>query len=310
MATAAELKWDRDSWEGEFGKRRPVQMSLDAVNWQLGVVLSFDTQADIDAARPNYQTTVRRDGSINFVDQMERQYEVYGGLQRVLRILTQHGVKATFPTCGMTAEWYPEQVSRIVEEGHEIAVHSYSHWQMQTFSQDDLRREVELATTAIEKVAGRPPRGWRSPMYSTTGSTLDVLITMGYEWDASYPNADLPYLIDRPTGSILAIPSCLDDSNMYLMPVSTYTTHAGGNFYASPQNVLNCWQAEFDILYREAASEPRLFVLTLHPRVSGRPFRSWALDQLIAYIKRHEGTRFFTCSELAQECARSSSAPL
>lgn len=303
MEEGKEQVWERGSWEREFGVVRPTNVAGRwPKDWRVAVLLSFDTQADIDAARPNYQTTMRRDGSVNFVDQMERQYEATAGIPRILRILADHGIKGTFPTCGMTAEWYPEVISRIHEAGHELAVHSYSHWQMQSLSPAELKREVELGTAAIEKVTGAPPRGWRSPMYSTTGATLDLLIEFGYQWDASYPNSDLPYWIDRSSGSILALPACLDDSNMYLMPVSTYTTHAGGNFYASPQHVLNSWKCEFDILYQEAASEPRVFSLTMHPRVSGRPFRAWALDQLITHLQAHDGVRFITYSELGALC--------
>jgi peptidoglycan/xylan/chitin deacetylase (PgdA/CDA1 family) len=296
-------QWRRDSWEAEFGHPAPTRF---LENWprdkRLAVLLSFDTQADIDAARPNYQTTMRRDGSINFVDQMERQYEARAGLRRILRILDEYGVKATFPVCGMTAEWYPEVIGAVEEAGHEIANHSYSHWQMQRWTKDDERREIERAGTAIEKVTGHRPNGWRSPMYSTTGQTLDLLIEGGYRWDASFPNDDLPYRLERPGGSIIAIPSCMDDSNMYLMPVSSYTTHAGGNFYASPQHVLASWICEFDVLYKEAAREPRLCSITMHPRVSGRPFRSWALERFIEHAQQHEGVWFPTISEIADLC--------
>lgn len=295
--------WSRSSWAEVFGSQRPASL---AGRWPAGtriaVLLCFDTQADIDAARAGYQTTTRRDGSVNYVDQMERQYEAYAGIPRILRILDDYGVKATFPTCGMTAEWYPEVIEKICQAGHELATHSYSHWQMQSFSGDALKREIELGTAAIEKVAGARPRGWRSPMYSTTGETLELLIELGYQWDASFPNSDMPYWIDRPSGSILAIPSCMDDSNMYLMPVSSYTTHAGGNFYASPQHVLASWKCEFDVLYAESDREPRVYSLTLHPRVSGRPFRSWALRRLIEHIQGHDGAWFATCSELADLC--------
>jgi len=296
-------KWGPDSWESTFGRTAPTRL-LDQwpADKRLAVLLTFDTQGDIDAARPNYQTTMRRDGSINYVDQMERQYEIKAGLRRILRILDEYGVKATFPTCGATADWYPETISLIAQGGHELAVHSYDHWPMHQLEGDAIRDEIQRATEAIQRILGARPVGWRSPQYTTTGPVLDALIEAGYQWDASYPNDDLPYWIERPNGRILALPSCLDDSNMYLMPVSSYTTHAGGNFYASPQHVLNSWQCEFDVLYKESSLEPRICSITMHPRVSGRPFRSWALEHLIQHALSHPGVWFPTCSQLASLC--------
>lgn len=301
--SVAEETWARDSWERTFGQTEPTRL---LARWPAGtriaVTLYFDTQADIDAARPGYQTTMRRDGSINYVDQMERQYEARAGLARILRVLKAHGVRATFPTCGMTAEWYPEIVRAIHVAGHEVANHSYSHWLMHSFDRDGQREEIERAGAALEAATGVRPRGWRSPQYSTTGETIELLVDAGYTWDASFPNTDLPFWLRRENGRILALPACLDDSNMYLMPVSSYSTHAGGNFYASPQHVLNSWLCEFDVLYGESADEPRICSLTLHPRVSGRPFRSWALERFIEHVRGHEGVWFATASELAELC--------
>lgn len=304
MASGRETaEWSRTSWEEEFGGRRATNILKKwPATWRIAVLVSFDTQADIDAARANYQTTMRADGSVNFVDQMERQYEVVAGIRRILGILDKWKVAATFPTCGMTAEWYPNSVREIHRAGHEVAVHGYSHRQMQSFKGEALAAEVAAATAAVSGAIGTKPAGWRSPVYSSTGATLDTLIEAGYAWDASYPNCDLPYWIDRGAGSILALPACLDDSNMYLLRTSSFTTHAGGNFYASPEQVFSSWRCEFDVLYEESASEPRVFTLTMHPRISGRPFRAWALDRLLGHMRRHPGVAFATCSEVADLC--------
>lgn len=295
--------WQPDSWEKTFGRTAPTQL---LERWpkdkRLAVLLCFDTQADIDANRPGYQTTVRRDGSVNYVDQMERQYEAKAGLKRILRILRANGVKATFPTTGLTAEWYPELIASVAADGHEVASHSYSHWLMNSFSRDEEQDEIERTAEAIERATGTRPRGWRSPMYSSTGQTVELLAEAGYRWDASYPNDDLPYWIETKGGPLLAIPSCLDDSNMYLMATSPHPTHAGGHFYASPQQVLNSFMCEFDVLYEESLEEPRICSITMHPRVSGRPFRSWALSRLIEHALGHDGVFFPTCSELAALC--------
>ena len=61
---------------------------------------------------------------------MAMTHQAYGplvGAPRILELLVEYSLKATFFVPGFTAERYPHVVSRIVEEGHEVAHHSYSH---------------------------------------------------------------------------------------------------------------------------------------------------------------------------------------
>ena len=83
----------------------------------------------------------------------------------ILDILKEYGVTATFFMVGSHVEKYPEIAMRIVEEGHEIGNHTYSHRNIPTLSTMDLHKEIIEATSAITAVTGvypqyvRPPRG-------------------------------------------------------------------------------------------------------------------------------------------------------
>lgn len=56
------------------------------------VLLTFDTQGDVDAADPGYQAGAGHwsNGAVNYCDAAERQYDMRGGVQRVLRIRSVH----------------------------------------------------------------------------------------------------------------------------------------------------------------------------------------------------------------------------
>ena len=83
----------------------------------------------------------------------------------ILDILKEYNVPATFFMVGVHVEKYPEIAQRIVDEGHEIGNHTYSHRNIPTLSTIDLHKEILEATAAITTVTGvyppyvRPPRG-------------------------------------------------------------------------------------------------------------------------------------------------------
>lgn len=84
---------------------------------------------------------------------------------RLLEILKQKGVKATFFVVGRNAAEYPEILKRIVAEGHELANHSFSHPVLASLSESALREQLDQTHQAVLKATGvsmklmRPPYG-------------------------------------------------------------------------------------------------------------------------------------------------------
>jgi peptidoglycan-N-acetylglucosamine deacetylase len=291
--------WHRDQFAQIFGERRPGRF---VEQWPTGkrvaVVLTFDTQADVDAAVAKYQTCLWSQGRINYCDLTMRQYDVLEGLPRVLRILRKHDVRATFPTCGMTADWYPDDIKRIQDDGHEIAVHGYHHVELHELTESEERAEIERATEAIARLTGEPPRGWRCPLYSATERTLETLRDLDYQWNSDFHDCDFPYVLTKNSRDIVEVPAGSDDWTMYLQ-YAPGSPQMGGTPYGTSDGVLSSLKAEFDVLYEESAEEPRMLQWCMHPKISGRPFRAAVLDKFIAYAKQHDGTWFPTCMELA-----------
>ncbi len=84
---------------------------------------------------------------------------------RVLDLLQGHGVKATFFVVGQAAAAAPALLRRIVDEGHAVGSHTYSHRDLPTLSAEELRRELNGCRELIRGLTGvdtrlvRPPRG-------------------------------------------------------------------------------------------------------------------------------------------------------
>lgn len=84
---------------------------------------------------------------------------------RLLDLLGQKGVKATFFVVGKRADQHPEIVRRAWEEGHLIANHTWSHNPLFCFLMPRrLRAEIERGSESILRICGFPPRLFRSPV--------------------------------------------------------------------------------------------------------------------------------------------------
>lgn len=82
---------------------------------------------------------------------------------RLLEMLKQRGIKATFFCVGQCVAEYPEIAKRIVEEGHEIASHSWSHPQLSSMSEASVRDQLERTHQAIKQATGIAPKVFRPP---------------------------------------------------------------------------------------------------------------------------------------------------
>ncbi len=82
---------------------------------------------------------------------------------RLLDILKERGIKATFFVVGRNVAEYPEIAKRIVDEGHEIANHTWSHPWLTRLSDSSVRRQLQKTSDAIENHTGVKPVLFRAP---------------------------------------------------------------------------------------------------------------------------------------------------
>ncbi len=82
---------------------------------------------------------------------------------RLLDMLKERGLKATFFMVGKNVAEYPKIVKRMADEGHEVASHSWSHPLLSKMGDDGVRDQLQRTHTAIEKAAGVAPTTMRPP---------------------------------------------------------------------------------------------------------------------------------------------------
>lgn len=156
--------------------------------------------------------------------------------QRILAMLDEFAVKATFFVLGWVAERLPTLVREIHVRGHEIACHGYCHELVYCIGPDRFRQDIRKSKGILEDICGELVRGYRAPSYSITKQSLwalDILIEEGFGYDSSIfpvyhdtygiPDAPrFPYHIKRESGSIMEF------------PLTTYPVRFGKKEYRLP----------------------------------------------------------------------------
>ena len=214
---------------------------------------------------------------------------------RILDMLDQYSIPASFYIPGYVAENYSGLVKEIADRGHEVAHHGYMHEPPSTLSREQedevLRRGIDI----LGGITGQQPLGYRSPSWELSEHSLDLLISRGFVYDTSLMGDDAPYIQASPkTGKeIVEIPIhwLLDDApNFVYAPVANRMGPM-----RNPDEVYGTWAAEFEGLYRYG----RAYTLTMHPQYVGRPGRLLMLERLINYINTYPNVEWMRAIDVA-----------
>ncbi len=254
------------------------------------LVLSFDV--DAEAAILPY-------GRRYAEHAMVMTHQAYGplvGVPRLLQLLTDVALKATFFIPGLTAERYPEMVERVAAAGHEIAHHSFSHRSAVTLTPDEERLDFERALDALGRLGVRPV-GHRAALWEATWRTPALVAEYGLLYDSSLMDDDRPYLLETGNHAIVELPPhwSLDDWEQYAyLPQPSIGQHI-----ESPTKLLELWSGELDAMCHYHC----LCMVTCHPFLSGRPSRIEALRRFIEFAAARSDVDIVTAEEVARRAA-------
>jgi peptidoglycan-N-acetylglucosamine deacetylase len=244
------------------------------MSWHNGkaavAVLSFDVDAE---------SAILASGHRYAEHAMVMTHQAFGplvGVPRLLELLADYSLPATFFVPGLTAERYPGTIERIAEAGHEIGHHSYSHRSAVDLSEAEERADFERALAALDRV-GVKPSGHRAALWEASWRTAALVAEHGLLYDSSLMDADRPYRLATERGTIVELPPhwALDDWEQY-----AYLPRPDiGAVIESPLKVSEMWKTELDAMRRHRC----LFMLTCHPFLSGRASRVEALRTVIEH---------------------------
>ena len=110
------------------------------------------------------------------------------GLDKILSLLDEKGVRATFFVLGWIAERHPELIAAIAARGHEMGTHGYAHQLVYDQTPQEFERELRHSKDIIERITGAEVIGYRAPSLSITNQSLwalEILARNGIRYDTS-----------------------------------------------------------------------------------------------------------------------------
>ena len=269
--------------------------SLKPPTWKDGnkvaVLLSFDVDNELVV-----MTKLKSADEIPAVAMSNAEYGANIGLHRIVNILKQKNIPATFFIPAMMLEIHPETINEIRRlKDYEVGVHGWIHeYNPMVGSYGAEKKLIEDSVEVLTEKFGVKPQGYRAPKWAFSRHTLDVIKDLDFSYDSSMMARDEPYEIctqvssEKITGTgIIELPvSWILDDYPLLSQASS--------IYSSPREVLQVYKDEFDLAYEEGG----LFSLAFHPHVIGRRSRILILEKLIDYIKTKEGVWFATHAQV------------
>jgi len=221
------------------------------------------------------------------------------GVPKILELLRDFGLKATFFVPGWTAEKYEDRVHAMLRDNHEVGHHGYLHeWIDPDFPEQE-REALEKGLEALRKTVGIRPSGYRSPAGETSENMAGLLSEYKFLYDSSLQDDTSPYQL-RLTGGApgpVELPWhwSLDDAPYMLFSLKNPRQ------IMTNSHVLEIWREEFTEIYKSGG----LFNLICHPQVIGRPSRLALLREFISFTMKFPKVWYATGREVADAWIKS-----
>lgn len=106
--------------------------------------------------------------------------------RRIVDMLAERNLKATFFLVGFWVDAYKEEVAYIADHGMEIGNHSKTHLQMTTLSASEIKGEVDYVNAAVRTITGITPRVFRAPFGEYDDTLISYVESAGMipvQWD-------------------------------------------------------------------------------------------------------------------------------
>ena len=246
------------------------------------------------------------------------------GMPRLVNLFKRFGIKTTWFIPGHSIETFPKETEMVVEAGHEIGIHGYSHENPISMTREQEEEVLDKCIDLVQKVSGKRPTGYVAPWWEFSNVTNELLLERGIKYDHSLMHNDFtPYYVR--VGDKWTPIDYSKKPREWMVPLKRGTEtdliEIGGNWYlddlppmmfikkapnshgfVSPRHLEEMWRDQFDWVYREM--DYAVFCFTIHPDVSGRPQVLMMLERLYHYIVRHPGVKFTTFNDIADDFAK------
>lgn len=199
------------------------------------------------------------------------EHRVEANTHKVLDLFAQQNVKSTFFVLGWVAQQYPQLITRIINEGHELASHGFYHQRLTQLSRAEVENDITSSKGILEDISGAAIKGYRAPSFSINQSNiwvLDVLAELGFQYSSStypvkhdlYGEPTWPRKAYKTQSGIIEIPLSTLQLASRNWPIS------GGGYF----RILPFWLSRWAInRFKKTETQPYMFY-----------FHPWEIDPL------------------------------
>ena len=292
MTVRTELEpwqWAEEHWRKLINQVRAGR-SYRPRTWPDGARCAFALSFDSD-----HETNELREGGKSIGRMAWGQYGNRVGVPRVLRLLREHDIKATFYVPAVVALTYPDEQRGIVAEGHEIGIHGWIHELNSVLPYEAERDLMMRAADALTDITSVRPVGLRTPSWDFSPNTLRIEKEMGLLYDSSLMADEDCYelLLDGEPSGVVELPvEWVRDDAVYFMMHRFQSLRP----YTPPSDVFDIFRREFDAAYDEGG----IFQLTTHPHIIGYRSRIWILEELIRHAKSRGAVWFASHADVVR----------
>jgi allantoinase len=283
-------------------------MQSERMDWPDGAKMALSIVVNVEEG--SEQTIARGDRGMEPVDELgifikapirnygnesNYLYGIKAGAPRVVKLLKQFEMMASWTVAALSLENYLEIAAAIVDLGHEPVSHGYRWIHQFKFTEEQERDFIRQAVSSIQKSCGMRPYGWLS-RYMHTGNTRRLLIEEGFTYHMDDYSGDIPFWdrVTVPEKPLVIVPYQLDNNDMKMWTDPAMT----------PEQWLAYAKANFDQVYREGVEgNPKMMSLGLHLRIIGRPGRIWALEAFFRHVRAHNDVWVTTRKAIADHFA-------
>ncbi|MES2710927.1 MAG: allantoinase PuuE [Pseudomonadota bacterium] len=200
------------------------------------------------------------------------------GFWRIMRTFAQRNLPLTVFACALAIERNPPAAAAILEAGHDICCHGWRWEEHYRLDRETERQHIRMAVESLTRTMGSHPAGWYC-RYGPSVNTRALLMEQGgFLYDSDCYNDELPYWVLQ------------DGKPQLIVPYSLVTNDSkyGRAVFGSSDDYFGFLKDQFDVLYAEGETAPKMMSCGLHMRIIGHPARAAGLARFMDYIQGHD----------------------
>jgi peptidoglycan/xylan/chitin deacetylase (PgdA/CDA1 family) len=267
----------RKRWHLPEGKRMAVYTVVNVEEWDIEKPIAREY-----VTSPAGVVTVP-----NIPNWAWHEYGMRVGFWRLLEAFEKRSITASTAINARVCEGAGEPVAAAMRDaGWGFMGHGYH--QQALHMVEDQKDNIQKSFDALLAYTGTAPKGWLGPGLHQTLDTLDYLAEVGFRFVTDFPMDEQPVTMQTTSDPVVALPYTLELSDLPMMVVHQ---HESKVWFERAVD-------QFDRLYQESATQPRVMSMSIHPYIMGVPHRIKYFEAAYDHMLQHDDVWFASAEDI------------